>query len=217
LPTKSGVKYLNFSACGTQIVVKFCGRFNPEVMCIKSDPVYQWALQQSQDSSNNYNVASQKQKNTQITTSNSFELAVGPRSTSLALGQVVVNDSSSHKVVISRNASQRVVQVMYRSGKDEEVQSLVSLPSWAGVDNIDITVHAPTTREERINNILNKAAQPWYSLSDPQDVHLPAVVRKDTRAIGPLRKRDARGKLVDHSLSYRSESAGAGVGALAWK
>ncbi|KAI9783262.1 MAG: hypothetical protein M1839_004102 [Geoglossum umbratile] len=62
------------------------------------------------------------------------------------------------------------------------------------LEDASVNIHTKT-REEKINMILNKAARPWYNLSDPADVHLPAI-QKDVRALGPLRKRNVRGNLV---------------------
>jgi len=99
-------------------------------------------------------------------------------------------------VVLSANRQEREVQVLRRSEEGETAQSLVSLPNWHGIEGASVNIHAPKTQEEKISIILNKVAQPQYNLSDPTDTHSPAIVRKDIRALEPLRKRNARGELV---------------------
>lgn len=191
--TKGGVEILNFSACGTQIIVKLCGCVHPEVHSIESEPVYQWALQQSQGHKLSPQPSEKKNAENGGQTINTRrqddELAVGLRPTLLELGKIEADKSALHKVVFSKYRSQHEIQIMNRSEGVEEVQSLVSLPDWLGIDNTHVSIHAPTTREERIKIVLNKAAQPWYNLSEDLDINLPAVVRKDTRALGRPQKR----------------------------
>jgi hypothetical protein len=198
LPTRSGVEYLNFSACGTQVIVKFCGRFLPEVHSIKSDPVYQWALKQNKAQSREHGPLG-TQKHHRSNFSNGGELAVASHPKSLGLDRIVANDSSSHGVVLSSSRSKREIQVIQRSEGVEEAQPLVSLPNWEGIDDINISITTPSTRDERVKIILNKAAKPWYSLSDSPDVNLPAIVQKDTRALVPSRKRNAKGQLLSEA------------------
>jgi hypothetical protein len=194
-PTVLGVESLNFSMCGTQIVIKFCGQILPEVHSLLSDPVYQWTLNNCKTRSEGY-AYSQMQSSSQTKTSYQNESAVGLRSASLGFGQIAASGSTFHEVVLSANPREREVQVLRRSEGGETAQPLVSLPNWHGTEDASFNVHAPKTREGKIGIILNKVAQPWYSLSDPADVHLPALVQKDVRALGLLRKRNVRGELV---------------------
>lgn len=53
----------------------------------------------------------------------------------------------------------------------------MKLPSWAGVSQTNVNVHVPENRDEMIKIILNKAAKPWYGMSDPVDTHLPAIIQ----------------------------------------
>lgn len=73
----------------------------------------------------------------------------------------------------------------------EEIQPIISLPSTTANSHTKISVHAPKSREEKITVILHKAAQPLYSFSGDNGTEDPIIVKKDQRAIRPIRKRKA--------------------------
>lgn len=58
-------------------------------------------------------------------------------------------------------------------------RELIKLPSWAGEGMANVSVRIPESRDEAIHIILNKAAKPWYGMSEPVDTHLPALVQRD--------------------------------------
>jgi hypothetical protein len=84
-PTVLGVDSLNFSMCGTQVVVKFCGQYLPEVRSLQPDPVYQWTLDNHKTRSEDH-VYSQMQSPGQTKASCQNESAMRLHSASLELG-----------------------------------------------------------------------------------------------------------------------------------
>lgn len=70
--------------------------------------------------------------------------------------------------------------------RNQEVLSLTALPNWPSIKDANLTVKMPMNREEKVKIILNKAAKRWYSLSDPADEQLPAIVHRDQRSLRPV-------------------------------
>lgn len=68
-------------------------------------------------------------------------------------------------------------------GNPEISRELIKLPSWAGDGMANVSVRIPESRDEAINIILNKAAKPWYGMSEPADTYLPALVQRDPRSM----------------------------------
>lgn len=56
---------------------------------------------------------------------------------------------------------------------------LMKLPVWAATGKANVVAGLSDNRAEIIKIILNKAAKPWYSVSDHDGHHLPAVVGRD--------------------------------------
>ncbi|KAH6714527.1 hypothetical protein BKA61DRAFT_673850 [Leptodontidium sp. MPI-SDFR-AT-0119] len=63
-------------------------------------------------------------------------------------------------------------------------REISKLPSWAGSGMANINVQLPESRDEMVKIILNKAAKPWYGMSEPVDNHLPAFIQRDPRSAG---------------------------------
>ena len=59
------------------------------------------------------------------------------------------------------------------------------------------------TREQKIRIVLHKAEQPWYTMSDPADIALPALVEKNVRALAPLQKQCFNRKEIEHPAKKR--------------
>jgi hypothetical protein len=212
LRSRKGMESLHFSACGTQVVVKFVGDHFPEVHSVVSDPVYQWALTQAtspgdcQSLTENHNQSGPIKKP---------KLELERRAASLGLGTFLVGESGASQMVFSNKKSHREVQVVRQTvdGR-EEIQPVLSLPNWSHLDTMRVEVHGPTSRNDKINIVLHKAAQPWYSLSDPVDENLPALVQKDPRAllhsssrtVNMSRKRNSRGELLEKFSASGSTS-----------
>jgi len=200
----SSVERINFSACGTQIIVKAVGSPHPEIHSIEADPVYQLAHEQANRESNrrSKNLLGKRRRSTG---GNDGELALQfqPQSSNQITGHM----SATHKVAVSSIIRRgvgnvhREVQVTNQAGG---VQHLLSLPNWNGIDNITINVRAPIDRDERIRIILNKAAKPWYSLSEPENVNLPAIVQKDVRALAPSSQQPFTGKPIKRVCRERT-------------
>jgi hypothetical protein len=202
---------LNFSACGTQFIVKFSEAFLPQVHSITSDPVYQWALSQVQSA--NYEDTVSDKRNSQRLTKFHHGPMLDSRSTNFDIGQITATQSSSTQAVLSTKNARRDIQIKHRTSEGvEETQPLLSLPRWEGLDAVSVGVHA-CSRDEKIRIVLNKAAQPSYSLDEPAEVKFPAVIKKDARAlvhketktIEMSRKRTASRELLRESGSGRSD------------
>ncbi|KAL2075301.1 hypothetical protein VTL71DRAFT_244 [Oculimacula yallundae] len=66
-----------------------------------------------------------------------------------------------------------------RYGSSQDSLEIAKLPSWAGKRMANVSVQMPKSRDEMVKIVLNKAAKPWYGMSDPVDNHLPAFVQRD--------------------------------------
>ncbi|OCL09419.1 hypothetical protein AOQ84DRAFT_375857 [Glonium stellatum] len=101
-----------------------------------------------------------------------------------------------HCAEIGVNGSNRGVSVIQSSAKVdvrlwaeekseycEEAIELTRLPNWAGIQSSTATVQLPKSRDEMISIILNKSAKPYYDMSEQIDDQLPAVIRRDQRAV----------------------------------
>ena len=193
--SRSSVESLNFSSCGTQIVVKLSGQFLLEVQSIVMDPAYEAAWSQCYVSSSECEPLD-AQEHTQDESNHTERQITKLSSTSFELGKTTASDSSSRRVIVSSGGiSQRNIQVVQRSAGVEEIQPLVSLPDWAGIDNVDIGVRESGAQDDHIKITLNKLPQPLYDWTDPIDMNLPCIVRKDRRALGPSQKRNANCEL----------------------
>lgn len=160
--TASVIERLDFSACGTQIIIRLCGLNHSIFHSISSDPIYQLALEQVETQLQETPSNGGSKRKGRRNTSDTDELALKPRrsAASFELAQPVTNISLSPKAVMSRSAtSQWEVQVTQQYQGVKEVQPILSLPNWAGIDSIGVAVRDPTSREEKSSIILNKAAK----------------------------------------------------------
>lgn len=62
-------------------------------------------------------------------------------------------------------------------------QPILCLPNWRSARGVDVNVKVPSSREEKLKIIINKAAQPTYTMANENDTNLPAVVFKDQRIL----------------------------------
>jgi hypothetical protein len=197
-PLRDAVEVLTFSACGTQVIVKTYSDFLPSVHSITESAPYKWAL--TIDETNTTNTDSPEKK--PIGTDKQAGMVATSSTASLIQGQLVVNAKGSINTTLqakyNSQCADRSVEIVERSAGVERRQHIVSLPRWAHVEDTEISVRAPTTKDQRITIVLNKAAKPWYTLPyrQPQQHHLPALLRKDVRALGKAKKRVAKRSLA---------------------
>ena len=196
-PGFNGVEYLNFSRCGTRVVFKIGGQLLHEVLSIESNPVYQHALKIA---SNRSFRSAQGHLRAKDMVRKQDEQALMADSSSLQLGMNIGDGPITYNLALSSSGSRRELEITRRSDATEETQPLVALPNWLDIDKIDVSVRAPAAGDNKIKMVLNKAAHPWYSLTDEQDIHLPAVVRKEIGALSPSRKRNAMGETMHPRL-----------------
>jgi hypothetical protein len=192
---------LTFSDRGTEVIVKLDGETHPKVISIECDRSYQQALALDETRIRAHRALRRHHE--------SPDDATSPRGLALAqlaplgYGQSIRSrgwdGTAFNEIVLSTNGSQRDLEFKHQSSKTEETQSLLSLPNWSGIENIHVSVRPPTTQQEEMTIILNKAQKTWCAPSTPADEHLPAIVRKDVRALGRVRKRNADGQIVESS------------------
>jgi len=205
--TKPSVESLDFSACGTQIVFRYTAARFSEVLSIEQDPAYRSAQtnqNQAADWRMCFHMDSTSSPN--LTPKMEDSLTHLPTSTQLShLHYSNHNDTTTlNKVIYQPGKGQRNVEVLHRSEGLESRQSLVSLPRWAGIEKLNISVHHPPAEDEdRINIVLNKPSQDFYFLEDDADNHFPAVLRKDVRALQAPQRRTPASRLA---LTGRSNS-----------
>jgi hypothetical protein len=199
------LKYIQFSACGTQIIYQVHGSSNPHIRPILGLHVYNMAMQQQAEirKTDNQPAASCTKSDTQsqdLTKAN-----ILPQS--LSLNQPVLHGNGvSTRLSFNPGATNRDIKIVHRSHGVEAEQSLLSLPAWKDVKNISVSVRMPSkTREDKVTIILNKTAQPYYSIGHNGEHAPPAVVRKDIRAI-------AKPKIKSTSSLSKVESGWRGIG-----
>jgi hypothetical protein len=65
----------------------------------------------------------------------------------------------------------------------ERSKDIIKLPSWAGIGRVDVDARMPNEPDEMIKIVLNKAAQPWYGMSETENAHLPAFIERDPKSL----------------------------------
>jgi hypothetical protein len=184
-PASGFLEYLNFSSCGKQVIAKLAGQFCPETHSIEKNPVYQLTVKSARAKPKS------SESNKQI-----ISLRDNMKGGLMQISNVINSNYQFQSTTFSHRSLIRQVELVSQNEEVEEKQLLLSLPKWAGANQLGVSVMVPECREEKIRIILNKVSQGLYSLSDPVDYHFPAIVRKDQRAIPRGRKRDANGKLL---------------------
>lgn len=198
------IEYLNFSTCGTQVIIKHHRQALQDVCSIQSNPVYQLAMAQhsQQRPSNNPSTAQVNRSNHD--SSQNVDMLEETSSTK----QLSESFIATHfrKAELATTNSKREIRLKNVSQRGEEVQSLLFLPDMLSADTIKVQVRAPMTREQKIRIVLHKAEQPWYTMSDPADVALPAIVEKDVRALAPLQKRRLKRAEIEYPPHKRTNA-----------
>ena len=181
------IEYLNFSTCGTQVIIKHHEQALQDVCSIQSNPVYQTAMEQHSQQ-RPLNALSTAQVSCPNHDRSRSEDTLEKSSSTNELSEIFTA-THSRKAELATNDSKREIRIKRISQRGEEVQPLLLLPDMHSADIIRFQVGAPMTREQKIRIVLHKAEQPWYTISGPADVALPALVEKDVRALAPLQKR----------------------------
>jgi hypothetical protein len=192
-PSQTGIEYLHFSSCGTNVVVKCSGRQLPEVYSLQTNPIY--------------NFSSRLQQEDLISSSNSemystdTSLLYSPDQSRIHQAQSLIRNSSAYTVNLSQDRTQSHFELTKVSNDAKTRQHLVSFPnSWTDLDNsIDITLSKANDSDRNVRMMINQGHKSWYEASEQQESHFPMIVDKDSRAFLPAqsqnfdrrRKRDA--------------------------
>lgn len=92
-----------------------------------------------------------------------------------------------------------------RSASTAEVE-IIALPmDWVTVDHSKTSLQLPKTKDESIRIILNKAARPFYDMTDAVDSHLPAVIE---RSVGSVRIMRKNGVMTDQKMKLLLSAEG---------
>jgi hypothetical protein len=184
------VRYLQFSDCGTKIIVQMHGKARPTVKGIKSLEAYRTASVQKKDFLHVGPTRPLTQESERFSTDQSLSKSCSLPS-SMSQNELVLHGSNgTTQLIFHSGAQHRTVELVRNSGDLEEVQPLLSIPAWRDVENVKVSVRLPTmTREDKITVILNKTAKPYYTLSNIAEEAMPAVIQKDVRALQNSRKR----------------------------
>jgi hypothetical protein len=175
------IKGLSFSKSGKELVVTECEHWGstPEVISLESYVIFQSAVAESPILPG---IPGQNRSGT------SSEQALQLRDSTLSSLGILTEATSkgvSQKVEVARE--ERTIKVNFNSnvGTVAEVE-LLNLPDWDYLENTVSTVIGPKTREEKINIILEAAAEPWYDISDKKRAdksYLPLLIQKEQRAV----------------------------------
>ena len=65
----------------------------------------------------------------------------------------------------------------------EQSALLTQLPQWEDIEGAYITLLNPSEKGDWLRMVLNKAPQKTYSLEDPADTHLPALIQRKRHTI----------------------------------
>ena len=184
------IEYLDFSACGLQVVFKHHRQPYQEVLTIQSNAVYESAALLQQMHQGPLPKPPLRTSDHRNRNDESQHLAP-PDKRILSVNHSEVSAGKLSKIAkTSSQISDREVGVVKLTEDGEQFQPLLTLPNVKSVDGaLRLQVRTSELRERNIRMILHKAEQPWYHMSDPPDVQFPALVEKDVRALAPPRKR----------------------------
>lgn len=186
-------KYTQFSPCGTQIIYQLHSSSNPHVKPIRDFQAFAIAEQQQAEINKTRHQLTTPHAKTKPPYQDLKNANVLPPS--MELNQPVFHgEGASTRLAFTSNRS---VTLVHRTDNGvEEEQSLLSLPAWNDVKSISPSIRMPSnTREDKVTIILNKTAQPFYTIGNGGEHTPPAVVRKDIRAIAkPRIKKSVLGK-----------------------
>jgi hypothetical protein len=179
---RSRLKFLQFSACGTNIIYQL-----HKETCLHTEPIqgsrmYNVAKQENEEEKAcNY----QLQLDRRLATHSSALEKVNALPQSMALNEPVLHTSSTlTSLCFDSGAANRDIKLVHSADGRNHEQSLLSLPAWSDRKSISASMRMPSrAREEKITIILNKAAQPFYVLGHGSGQTAPAIIRKDIRAI----------------------------------
>lgn len=199
------LRYIQFSACGTQIIYQVHGSSNPHIKPILRFHVYNMAMQQQAEIRKTDNQPAASCTKSDAQSQDLTKANILPQS--LSLNQPVLHGNGvSTRLSFNPGAANRDIKIVHRSHGVEAEQSLLSLPALKDVKNISVSVRMPSkTRQDKVTIILNKTAQPYYSIGHSGEHALPTVVRKDIRAI-------AKPKIKSTSSLGKVESSWRGIG-----
>ncbi|MCJ1398403.1 hypothetical protein MMC11_001601 [Xylographa trunciseda] len=188
-PLRDSVRLISFSECGNHIIISQAGEGVPVVF-----PLFEHVLSKSNAPTEDAQTPSLNNEKLEIsqlsaitTFDSSASIAAKLRSRP---GQMV-----DHAVVEVTDEGQSMGLVPHNTGSDIEIRlwqpgegeshKAVSLPAWEGLKNSSVAIKFPQNKNEMIRLILTQPLRRWYSVGDPVEEHLPAVIDRDPRAIRP--------------------------------
>ncbi|RBA13422.1 hypothetical protein FPRO05_02216 [Fusarium proliferatum] len=194
------VKHLQFSALGTELSYQLYNSSYHNREYIGGCFVYDLARRQAEIGRSNSQILSQSLMKVSPQRLAMERTNVLPHS--MTLGQEVRHmNGTTTSLSFDVGASNRSVKLVHRESGVEKEQSLLSLPAWEDIKNVSVSIRTPSrSREDKVTIILNKTAKPFYTLRNGDHLTAPAVVKKDVRAIMPL-KRASSSKLGGDKLS----------------
>lgn len=192
-PPREGVEYMQFSACGKNIVVKNVGNPHPAIYPLSQNTVYQSVLQreEARDQSAAWpgmdSIISHNTQNTNALIFGRPKLEIGK--------PTLTSSSATTDLGLSGWTTRRDVQIITTDEETTTTQHLVSLPdSWTDIGrSTDVSVTESNDGQVRI--ILNQGTKTWYNGPDALHRNLPVVIEKDVQALLPSRKIDTVGLL----------------------
>lgn len=192
-PSQTGIEYLHFSSCGTNVVVKCSSRQLPEVYSLQTNPIYNLGIRLQQEDLISSSTSEMYSTDT--------SLLYSPDQSRIHQGQSLIRNSSAYRVNLSQDRTQSHLELTKVSNDAKTRQHLVSFPnSWTDLDNsIDITLSKASDTDRNVRVMINQGHKSWYEASEQQESHFPIIVDKDSRAFLPAqsqsldrrRKRDA--------------------------
>ena len=100
---------------------------------------------------------------------------------------LVQDDGSSAGLSIEHSDNEISVRSWQQSSEGdnshEEVVQITKVPNWAGSSASSAAISMPSASNDAVRIVLNKTAHEWSDMTDTEDTHLPALVRRDPRAL----------------------------------
>lgn len=201
----SEIQELGFSLCGQYLVVQQQQKqgqeqdSSPGIIRIPQHILAECTKVRnmpSSDEDDTYSAYASTSPHNSLSTTANFDAFSGQLIPSTSTMMSCPSGGSQIQVSASQGKIQMALRTISPQGKTRSQDiELTKLPdSWANLDSSKITMQVPKTTEDVIQLILNKAAKPWYDLSEEVDVNLPAVIQRDKHTV---RKRNLGSSAVE--------------------
>jgi hypothetical protein len=214
-PAQTGIEYLHFSSCGTNVIVKCTGNRLPDVYSIRTHPVYILGIRLQQ--ANPITPSPSEMYSAEAAWSdNSNQSLMAPKQR-IHSGQALIRQSSTYQVNLSMQQNSNHLELTKVSDSSKTSQHLVSIPnSWTDFNkSVDVALSSSCGADQNVKVVMHQGHKPWYDPTETHEMHFPIIVEKDSRAFLPAesesfsggRKRDAS-EMLEFSAVFLEDAGG---------